>query len=418
MNVSKAAFYLACASIVSILVGIAYSQILLALALAALLISGDRLRYPPIKIPLTIFIVWTIAAVALSADPRAGTPQIRKLVLFLIPLLVASTFRSIPQIRAIVLIWACTATASALVSFFQFWRKYQEAKALHRSFYDYYVSARITGFASHWMTFGAEEMMVILMVLAYLLFGRERKWKPLGWACITVLALSLVLGWTRSIFLLGLPLGVGYLVWFWKPRLLLLAPVALGAALLIAPMRERILSVFEPHGQTDSNMHRIILRRTGWRIIKAHPFFGLGPEQLKPPPGERTSPAFEHYLPPDVRHPLPEGWYGHLHNIYLQYAAERGIPALLALLWMIGLMVRDFVAALRRRDLGPEARFVLHGALAVIIGVLAEGYFEYNLGDSEVLTIFLTVITFAYVALWSVSARLPERAPEAARVAG
>ena len=418
MTTSRVAFYLTCASVISILVGIAYSQILLGLAIAALLISGDRLRFPPIKLPLAIFIGWTILAVALSPDPRGGTPQIRKMILFLILLLVASAFRTLAEIRAVVILWAVTATASALVSFFQFWRKYQEAKALHRGFYDYYVSSRITGFTSHWMTFGGEEMMVALMLLAFLLFSRHRKWKPLGWACLAILGVSLVLGWDRSIFLLGMPLGVCYLVWFWNWRLLLLAPVVLGAALLIAPMRERIFSAFEPHGQTDSNMHREILRRTGVRIIEAHPFFGLGPEQLKPPPGEPTSPAFDRYIPKDVPRPLPEGWYGHLHNIYLQYPAERGIPALLALLWMIGVMARDFIVALRRRDLDPETRFVLHGAIAVIIGVLAEGYFEYNLGDSEVLTIFLTVTAMGYVALWATPVKTPVIPSEAAKVAG
>src|SRR5581483_2734272 len=338
MTTSRVAFYLACASVISILVGIAYSQILLALAIAALLISGDRLRFPPIKLPLAIFVVWTILAVVLSPDPRGGSPQLRKMILFLILLLVASTFRTLAEVRAVGFLWAATGTVSAVVSFFLFWRKYEEAKALHRGFYNYYVSSRITGFASHWITFGGEEMMVLLMLLAFLLFSQKRKWKPLGWACVAVLGVSLVLGWDRSIFLLGLPLGVCYLVWFWNRRLLLLAPVPLALALLVAPMRERIFSAFEPHGQTDSNMHRVILRRTGIRIIEAHPLFGLGPEQLKPPPGERTSAAFERYIPKDVTRPLPAGWYGHLHNIYLQYPAERGIPALLALLWMIGVM--------------------------------------------------------------------------------
>lgn len=396
---TKAAFYLTYASAISILFSIAISQILLALAVAALLISGARMEYPPIKLPLAIFIGWTLLAVGLSTDPRAGTPQIRKLILFLIPLLVMSTFRRVAQVRAIVLIWACVATASALRSLYQFWIKYQQAKALHKNFYDYYVSERITGFTSHWMTFGGEEMIVLLVLLAFLFFSPVRKWKPLGWSCAAILGVSLALGITRSILLLGLPLGLCYLVWFWKRRLLLLAPVALVLALLVPLFRERIFSVLQPHGQTDSNMHRIILRRTGWQIMKAHPLFGLGPEALKPEPGQHTSKQFDRYVPADIPRPLPEGWYGHLHNIYLQYPAERGIPALLALLWMIGKMLRDFIAGLRRRDLDAEVRFILHGAIAVIIGILAEGFFEYNLGDSEVLTMFLNAMAFAYVGL-------------------
>jgi hypothetical protein len=35
----------------------------------------------------------------------------------------------------------------------------------------------------------------------------------------------------------------------------------------------------------------------------------------------------------------------------------------------------------------------------VILATLAEGFFEYNLGDSEVLTMFLVVVACAYQAV-------------------
>ena len=107
---------------------------------------------------------------------------------------------------------------------------------------------------------------------------------------------------------------------------------------------------------------------------------------------------FDHYVPADIPRPLPEGWYGHLHNIYIQYAAERGIPTMLAMMWLIGKVLWDFATALRGKLANAEARFVLHGAIAVILAILAEGLLEYNLGDSEVLTLFLAVITFGYAA--------------------
>ena len=52
-------------------------------------------------------------------------------------------------------------------------------------------------------------------------------------------------------------------------------------------------------------------------------------------------------MPADVPRPLPIGWYGHLHNIYLQYAAERGIPTMLVLMWMLGQILFDFWRGLR-----------------------------------------------------------------------
>jgi O-antigen ligase len=210
--------------------------------------------------------------------------------------------------------------------------------------------------------------------------------------CAIVLAASMVLGLTRSIFLLGFPVGLLYLLWFWHKWLVAAVPVAAVLVLLVSPavLRERVTSIVQPHGQTDSNEHRAILRETGVAMIRAHPWFGLGPEQIKA--------QFEQWVPADIPRPLPEGWYGHLHNIYLQYAAERGLPTALALFWMIGKILWDFARALRGKLASTEARFVLHGAIAVILAILAEGFLEYNLGDSEVLTLFLAVVGFGYIA--------------------
>src|SRR5262249_43386437 len=98
--------------------------------------------------------------------------------------------------------------------------------------------------------------------------------------------------------------------------------------------------------------------------------------------------------------PLPAGFYGHLHNIYLQYAAERGIPALLAVLWLIGLLLVDCARQLRQLRPGrSQERFVLQGAIAFTVAILIEGLFEFNLGDSEVLMMFVTVVGLAYAAI-------------------
>ncbi len=125
-------------------------------------------------------------------------------------------------------------------------------------------------------------------------------------------------------------------------------------------------------------------------MIRAHPWLGLGPEQVNH--------QFKQWVPAELRCPLPEGCYGHLHNIYLQYAAERGIPTMLAMMWLIGKVLWDFAAALRRKLASAEARFILHGSIAAILALLAEGFVEYNLGDSEVLTLFLAVVAFGYIA--------------------
>ena len=97
---------------------------------------------------------------------------------------------------------------------------------------------------------------------------------------------------------------------------------------------------------------------------------------------------------------LPEGSYIHLHNLYLQYAAERGIPTMLCMMWALGLMLYDYWRGLRSLPPGcSNRRFLLHGGIAVVLATLAEGMAEYNLGDSEVLTMFLVVMACGYLAL-------------------
>jgi hypothetical protein len=64
----RATYYLAFGSAVSILFSIAISQILLALSLAILLLSGEKLDFPPIRLPLAFFFLTTLAAVRASGD--------------------------------------------------------------------------------------------------------------------------------------------------------------------------------------------------------------------------------------------------------------------------------------------------------------------------------------------------------------
>jgi O-antigen ligase len=118
----------------------------------------------------------------------------------------------------------------------------------------------------------------------------------------------------------------------------------------------------------------------------------VGPEQI-------NRKTVERYLPPDTPRPLPTGYYGHLHNIYLHYAAERGIPAMLFLVWMLLMMLIDFQKALRGLPAGPgDRRFILYGATAVVLAAMVAGFFELNLGDSEVLTMFLVAAGCGYAA--------------------
>lgn len=386
-------FWLTMAAVLAVLLSTAAYNILIALAFAALLFSGEKLRLPPIRLPLALFMAGTAISLALSDDPASGRPAIRKFYLFLIILLVTSTFRRLAEVRWLIIGMCGVMVLSALDGFAQFYQKMREAEALHKGFYEYYTPSRITGFMSHWMTLGGEEMMVILMGAALVFFAPKDRAKPWIVAALGVIIASLLAGYTRSIWL-GTAIGGVYLIWMWKRWWVLALPVIGALILVVNPfgLGERGRSIYAPHGDTDSNQFRYVCRRTGWEMIKAHPFFGLGPEQVKA--------QFDKYIPADIPRPLPSGWYGHLHNIYYHYAAERGIPTMLALMWLLGKMLFDFWRGLTRLPKQASlARAVLFGAIAVLLSMLSEGYYEYNFGDGEPLFLFLAIASCGYLAL-------------------
>jgi putative inorganic carbon (hco3(-)) transporter len=392
LQFEQAAFYLTCGSVAAILCSIAVSNILLALAFAALLLSNQKMRFPPFWLPLVLFFAGTVVSVLLSADPQSGRPAIRKFFVFLTVLVVYSTVRSVDRVRGLLMVCAGIAALSALWSLIQFAQKVSRAQAAGQPFYEYYMHERIGGFMSHWMTLGGQEMIILLMICALIFFSSAKRWNILLMAAAAMIGVSIAAGWTRIIWLATF-CGIVYLTWFWKRWVLALLPVPVLLLLLVNPfdLRERMISAFRPHGDTDSNEFRVVVRRAGIRMVAAHPWFGLGPERVKA--------ELKDWIPADVPRPLPMGWYGHVHNLYVQYAAERGIPTLLAFLCMLGKILYDFVRALRRPGaVNRDARAILHGAIAMMIGILISGYYEVNLGDSEVLILFLGVVSCAYVA--------------------
>jgi putative inorganic carbon (hco3(-)) transporter len=387
---APAAVWLTFGSAAAIVLSIAASQILLGAAFIALLLSGEPLRLPRIKLPLAIFLAGTIIAWLASGDLKTGLPQIKKLIVFFELLIVYSCLRSIPSVRKLMLTWAALGTFTACFGFVQFGEKVAQAHRLGRDFYNFYVAARIKGFTSHWNTFSAEEMFVLLMLAACLFFAPKSRRQWLWMLCAALLCVSVVLIETRAVWV-ALGAALAYLIWRWRPWAILILPVAAAVAFVAAPsaIRERFQSMI--HGKdVDSNEFRIVVWSTGVRMIEAHPLLGLGPEEQRV--------HFDEYKPADL--PKPVGFYGHLHNLYLEYAAERGIPVLLVFLWMIAWILLDFSRGLRALPPGPgDRRFILEGAIAVVIGALVEGFFEVNLGDSEPLTMFLIAVACGYLAL-------------------
>src|SRR5205823_4572866 len=147
-------------------------------------------------IPLGLFLVGTLISLALADTPAAGIPQVRKMYVFVMLPVVFSTIRDRLAIRRLFLSWGVVGAATAVWGLVQFVQKFRQARALGVNFYDYYTGERITGAMSHWMTFGGQEMFVLLMLGAFILFGPVRRLRNLCpcLACAAPLLMAPLLG--------------------------------------------------------------------------------------------------------------------------------------------------------------------------------------------------------------------------------
>ena len=238
---------------------------------------------------------------------------------------------------------------------------------------------RARGTLGHYMTFSGELMLVIAAALARVLFGaRERLWAGL---VIPALTVAVVFSFGRSA-VIGVCAAAALLFLLKDFRLLALLPIAAALLFLFAPARvnQRVLSIFDMHDATVRD--RFAMIREGGRMIAAYPVFGVGPNMVEPRYAEfRDADAVEAVNP-------------HLHNVPVQIAAERGLPALAIWLGFIGLLVADLWQEFRE----TPYPFLAAGALAAVAAMLAAGLFEYNFGDSEFLMIFLVLVTLPFAA--------------------
>ena len=377
------------------LVSIAFSHACLAASLVLLVASKTPLRFPPIKTPLVAFLGLTVISLFASDVPWDGLPQIKKFFVFAFLPVIYSLLARRHAAHRLLQAWFILAGVTAAVSIVQFVYKWQMARAAGEEFYTLYIGNRITGSFSHWMTFSEVGLLVLLVLTAYLLFSEHGRRKTgVFWVgCGSLIGFSLLLSLTRGVWL-ALLVSAVYLIWSWKRKALWALPAVIVMLVAFSPdaVRKRIASI-----KPAANTNRLLMWETGWNMVQAHPWLGVGPE--------RVGARFEEFMPP-WEGELPDAYYGHLHNNYIHYAAERGVPAALALLWLLLRVLGDCRAALARVPRGrDDDRFLLHATMAATLGVMVVGCFDLTLGDSEILAVYLAIVSLGYGAVGRTAGR-------------
>jgi putative inorganic carbon (hco3(-)) transporter len=177
-------------------------------------------------------------------------------------------------------------------------------------------------------------------------------------------------------------------------RLTILLPLFVALLFALAPgtVTKRVMSIFDV--QEPTNQDRLAMIEMGARMVNDHPLTGVGPNMIPH--------VYAQYRPDYAINPINP----HLHNVPLQIAAERGLPALAVWLWfVVSVIVAQFRLYRTQRDKVPAA-----AALAAVFAMLGAGLFEYNFGDSEFLMLFLVLVTLPFAAARDDHATAPARA--------
>jgi O-antigen ligase len=350
---------------------IAVSQLLLAGAavcwFAAHVARHERVQAPRFFWPLVAYAGLTLLSAGFSRNPAAGVADSRQLTLFLIVPIVYDLARG-NRARTLLSVLLTVGAASALVGIVQY-------GILN---YDN-LGRRLQGTLSHWMTYSGTLMLVICATVARLLYDdRDRGW---AFAIMPALVVSLVLSFTRSA-MAGMAAGVAVLLLMKDFRLVAVLPIVAAAGLALAPanLTNRIYSTFDLSDPTIRD--RAAMLQAGAAIVADYPFTGVGPDQIQS--------VYPTYRVPWAVEPTNP----HLHNVPMQIAAERGLPALAAWIWFVGLLVVTLARLMKR----GRHRALTAAALSAVAAMLAAGMFEYNFGDSEFLMVFLVLVTLPFAA--------------------
>ncbi len=361
----------------SVSFSIAASHILLSSATFVYLywkFRHDR-RFPqiPILIPALAFAYCVFLSAVFSIHPSSSLYNAKNLALFIIIPIFYDTVRDLDDIRIIFGVLILAGILSATYGLFQFFGSQDDL-----------LEKRITGFMSHWMTFSGLLMILNVLLFSHLLFSRKHPFW--FYPAFGLVSLALLLSLTRNAWL-GFLAAATLLIAMRKVRWVIAIPVVIGivfvGSFLIFPsvVANRMSSVFNP--DETSNRDRIQMLQSGWEIIKDYPLTGVGIDMIKN--------VYPQYRSPDSVFRNNQ----HLHNNVVQMAAENGILALIAWLWLIGKVLADLIRW-KRTEMSQEEQFMIHGTIGIVVSLFVAGMFEYNFGDSEIKMLFLALITLPY----------------------
>jgi O-antigen ligase len=340
-----------------------------------LLVEKRNFSAPTFFIPLLVYSALSLVSSAFSVNAAISFRDCRELALYLMIPVAYVSLRGLREVRRVNYAVFASAAASILYTFY-------------RGLFLAAPEERIKGFMGHYMTQAGLLAMFASLAMAMAIFGKGKARYVWGAGALAAGA-ALQMTLTRSAWI-GVAVAACVLVFIWKPKFVLVVPVLVVIIFIASPaaVKKRALSIFTLQG--FSNRMRVEYLRAGAGIIRDYPLFGTGPDTV-----DMVFQNPRYGLSDEARRNV------HLHNTVVQIAAERGLPALAAWLAFVVWIAVSLVKVVRARD--PDRLPLAAGGLAALTVMVVAGLFEYNFGDSEILILFLYLITMPFAGKESAS---------------
>jgi len=243
---------------------------------------------------------------------------------------------------------------------------------------------RLTMF-THYMTAGGMLMTLsLLMIPVVITKGSPKSWKIFSGVGLLITLPALILTSTRSSWL-GFILGVIIIGIMMRKEIIYLLLVGIVVFFFFAPqnMKERVESIWNLNH--PNNIGRLHMWEGGIEIWKNNPILGVGDHDLKTEYAKYRKPAENE-----------DG--GHLHNIVIMWLATGGLlglSAMLFLLYQIG------YGLLKTYHSGNDwiTSSISMGGFACFFGYLLNGMFEWNFGDTEIVTYMGLIYGYSWIVL-------------------
>ena len=250
---------------------------------------------------------------------------------------------------------------------------------------------RATGFFNHWVTYSEVLQLIASLALGLFLALKQKRSLTGVLLVLAVIGLVFALGMTvtRASWI-GFAVSVVAMLLLASSRRTILIVGACAIPLVLASVvllqQKRSIGFFDRKDQSTS--WREMVWREGFHLLISNPrhvVLGVGLDSIK-------GHWHEWGLFDNGRQPI-----GHMHSNLLQIALERGLPALIVWLMLIGIYIRTLWRITRREGVDEFARGIALGALGGALGFFTSGLVHYNWGDSEVVTVFYLIMGLCLV---------------------